>query len=197
MGSEMCIRDRSRVARGRRCAYEWGGRRPYRSPGGSVDPSDFADVLASVREFVREQVVPLEDEIEAGDEVPEKLREACKAMGLYGFAIPEEFGGIGLSMAEEVERFRAALPEPEPARVVVRPRALGDSGFTVEPDPEVEDAFVVRGDKPERWVRQTQFDNDEAVGFLADRLAKLGVEEELADPEQMPDSPELAQDPAS
>jgi acyl-CoA dehydrogenase len=68
-----------------------------------MDPSDFADVLASVREFVREQVVPLEDEIEAADEVPEKLREACKAMGLYGFAIPEEFGGIGLSMAEEVE----------------------------------------------------------------------------------------------
>ena len=87
---------------------------------------------------------------------------------------------VSFAMAEEVERFRAALPEPEPARVVVRPRALGDSGFTVEPDPEVEDAFVVRGDKPERWVRQTQFDNDEAVGFLADRLAKLGVEEELA-----------------
>jgi acyl-CoA dehydrogenase len=68
-----------------------------------VDPSDFADVLASVREFVREQVVPREDEIEEADEVPEPLREACKAMGLYGFAIPEEYGGIGLSMSEEVE----------------------------------------------------------------------------------------------
>jgi acyl-CoA dehydrogenase len=68
-----------------------------------VDPSDFADVLASVREFVREQVVPREDEIEEADEVPAELREACKAMGLYGFAIPESFGGIGLSMREEVE----------------------------------------------------------------------------------------------
>ncbi|GAA4802749.1 acyl-CoA dehydrogenase family protein [Actinomycetospora chlora] len=68
-----------------------------------MEASDFADVLSSVREFVREQVVPREDEIEAADEVPEKLREQCKAMGLYGFAIPEEFGGIGLSMAEEVE----------------------------------------------------------------------------------------------
>ncbi|MDT4976049.1 MAG: GTPase, partial [Pseudonocardiales bacterium] len=38
----------------------------------------------------------------------------------------------------------------------------------------------VRGDKPERWVRQTRFDNDEAVGYLADRLARLGVEAELA-----------------
>jgi acyl-CoA dehydrogenase len=68
-----------------------------------VDPSDFADVLASVREFVREQVVPREDEIEETDEVPTPLREACKAMGLYGFAIPEAYGGIGLSMREEVE----------------------------------------------------------------------------------------------
>jgi acyl-CoA dehydrogenase len=68
-----------------------------------VEAADFADVLSSVREFVRAQVVPLEDEIEAADEVPEKLREACKAMGLYGFAIPEAYGGIGLSMSEEVE----------------------------------------------------------------------------------------------
>lgn len=68
-----------------------------------MEASDFADVLSSVREFVRDEVVPREDEIETADEVPEKLRAQCKAMGLYGFAIPEEFGGIGLSMAEEVE----------------------------------------------------------------------------------------------
>ena len=42
------------------------------------------------------------------------------------------------------------------------------------------DGFVVRGVRPERWVRQTDFTNDEAVGFLADRLNRLGVEEELA-----------------
>jgi len=37
----------------------------------------------------------------------------------------------------------------------------------------------VRGVRPERWVRQTDFSNDEAVGYLADRLARLGVEDEL------------------
>jgi GTP-binding protein len=41
------------------------------------------------------------------------------------------------------------------------------------------DGWRVRGDKPERWVRQTDFSNDEAVGFLADRLNRLGVEERL------------------
>ena len=44
----------------------------------------------------------------------------------------------------------------------------------------------MRGSKPERWVRQTQFDNDEAVGYLADRLARLGVEQELAERGALP-----------
>ncbi len=88
---------------------------------------------------------------------------------------------LSFALARTVEEYRAEQPEQEPSRVVVRPKAVGgDADFTVEPDPEFEDAFVVRGDKPERWVRQTSFDNDEAVGFLGDRLAKIGVEEALA-----------------
>lgn len=87
---------------------------------------------------------------------------------------------LSFALAAEVERYRAELPEPEPARITIRPKAFGDTGFSVEPDPEVDGAFIVRGDKPQRWVRQTNFDNDEAVGYLADRLARLGVEEELA-----------------
>jgi len=57
-------------------------------------------------------------------------------------------------------------------------RAVDESGFTLE---ALDDGgYLVRGVKPERWVRQTNFDNDEAVGYLADRLARLGVEEALA-----------------
>ncbi len=43
-----------------------------------------------------------------------------------------------------------------------------------------EGAYFIRGEKPKRWVRQTDFSNEEAVGYLADRLARLGVEEALA-----------------
>jgi acyl-CoA dehydrogenase len=67
-----------------------------------MDESDFTDVLAAVREFVRERVVPLEARIDEKDEVPDSLRDACKSMGLYGFAIPEEYGGLGLPLAQEV-----------------------------------------------------------------------------------------------
>src|SRR5258705_12673261 len=47
-------------------------------------------------------------------------------------------------------------------------------------EPETDGTFVVHGPRPERWVRQTNFDNEEAVGYLADRLARLGVEDALA-----------------
>ena len=66
-----------------------------------------------------------------------------------------------------------------------RPRRADEGGsaleFTVERRElgNGEVFFEVRGVKPERWVMQTNFDNDEAVGYLADRLAKLGVEDEL------------------
>ncbi|GAA5152299.1 GTPase ObgE [Pseudonocardia eucalypti] len=96
---------------------------------------------------------------------------------------------LSFLMARRVAEYRAALPPPEPTRVVLHPEAVGEVPFTVSPDPEEEGAFLVRGEKPERWVRQTQFSNDEAVGFLADRLAKLGVEDALAEAGATPGAP--------
>lgn len=81
------------------------------------------------------------------------------------------------ALARMVEEHRAAAPVLEPTRIVLRPKAVDDSGFEIVQDRA--GVWVVRGSKPERWVRQTMFDNAEAVGFLADRLARLGVEEKL------------------
>ncbi|MEJ3749666.1 GTPase ObgE [Actinomycetes bacterium KLBMP 9797] len=81
------------------------------------------------------------------------------------------------ALAERVEAARAAAPVLEATRIVIRPTAVDDAGFTVTEEGGV---YVVRGPRPERWVRQTNFDNDEAVGFLADRLERLGVEDALA-----------------
>jgi GTP-binding protein len=100
---------------------------------------------------------------------------------LVSSASHEGLRGLAFAMAALVDGARARAPQAEPTRVVLRPRAVDDSGFTVvaEPVPGNGTRFRVRGDKPERWVRQTDFDNDEAVGYLADRLARLGVEEAL------------------
>jgi GTPase len=78
---------------------------------------------------------------------------------------------------EMISDYNAARPQIVPRRPVIRPVPVDDSGFSVEPDGQ--GGFVVTGVRPERWVGQTNFDNDEAVGYLADRLARLGVEEEL------------------
>ncbi|MFI0356205.1 acyl-CoA dehydrogenase family protein [Actinomadura sp. 9N407] len=67
-----------------------------------MDTQDFADVLAAVRDFVRDRVIPCEDEIEETDEIPEEIRQVAREMGLFGYALPEEYGGLGLSLSEEV-----------------------------------------------------------------------------------------------
>ncbi|MFK0160083.1 acyl-CoA dehydrogenase family protein [Streptomyces sp. NPDC090493] len=66
-----------------------------------MDAADFSAVLSEVRRFVRERVMPLEAEIDEKDEMPADIREAARKMGLFGFALPEEYGGLGLSMYEE------------------------------------------------------------------------------------------------
>ncbi|MET9619159.1 MULTISPECIES: GTPase ObgE [unclassified Streptomyces] len=85
---------------------------------------------------------------------------------------------LSFALAGIVAEARAAKPKEEATRIVIRPKAVDDAGFTVTYE-ESEDLYRVRGEKPERWVRQTDFNNDEAVGYLADRLNRLGVEDQL------------------
>jgi GTP-binding protein len=117
-----------------------------------------------------------------GRELAEMVRPDLEARGLRVFDVSavsrEGLRALMFAMAEAVEEHRKSAPPPERTRIVLRPMAVNDSGFTIEQDDE--GVYVVRGSKPERWVRQTNFDNDEAVGYLADRLARLGVEDALA-----------------
>ncbi|WP_432955158.1 GTPase ObgE [Micromonospora haikouensis] len=117
-----------------------------------------------------------------GRDLAEIVRADLEARGLQVFEVSaathEGLKELMFAMAELVEKARAAAPPAEPTRIVLRPRAVDDTGFTIEAEPD--GSFTVRGDRPERWVRQTNFDNDEAVGYLADRLARLGVEDKLA-----------------
>jgi GTP-binding protein len=86
---------------------------------------------------------------------------------------------LGYLIGDVVARARAAAPPPEPTRQVIRPAPAGGPEFEVVALGG--NSFAVRGDKPRRWVLQTDFGNEEAVGFLADRLARLGVEQALTE----------------
>ncbi len=68
-----------------------------------VTDQDFQEILAQTRHFVRTAVVPREQEILADDRVPDDLREQAEKMGLFGYAIPQEWGGLGLNLAQDVE----------------------------------------------------------------------------------------------
>jgi GTP-binding protein len=110
------------------------------------------------------------------------VRPDVAARGWPVFAVSavshEGLRELTFALADLVARYRESVPLVEPTRTVLRPRPVDDAGFTVEA--QADGSFVVRGARPERWVRQTNFDNDEAVGYLADRLARLGVEDALA-----------------
>ncbi|HWS58093.1 MAG TPA: GTPase ObgE, partial [Actinotalea sp.] len=117
-------------------------------------------------------------------ELADLVRPELEARGLRVFEISaashEGLRPLTFALAEMVGQVREAARLVEPARIVLRPKAVDDAGFTVTRHDDADRTwFQVRGTKPERWVRQTQFSNDEAVGYLADRLARLGVEERL------------------
>jgi len=118
-------------------------------------------------------------------ELAELVRPELEARGLPVYLVSsashEGLRELAFAMARMVEQARAAR-RAEPARRVLRPAAVDDAGFVVETERTASGIrFRVLGARPVRWMRQTDFSNDEAVGYLADRLARLGVEDALAE----------------
>ena len=113
-------------------------------------------------------------------ELAEMVTASLEARGLRVFSIStashEGLRQLTFAMAEVVAAHRASAPPPEATRIVLRPKAHGESGFVVKREGE---AFRIVGERPQRWVRQTDFGNDEAVRYLGERLARLGVEDAL------------------
>jgi len=87
---------------------------------------------------------------------------------------------LSFALASIVAEHRAAQADtPKPERVVIRPQGA-EQDFSVRVEGGTYGpVYRILGAKPLRWVQQTDFQNDEAVGYLADRLEKLGVEDEL------------------
>ncbi|MFI5804603.1 GTPase ObgE [Streptomyces sp. NPDC051561] len=121
-------------------------------------------------------------DIPDGQDLADMIRPDLEARGYKVFEVSAVsrtgLKELSFALAQGIAKMRARKPQEEATRVVIRPKAVDDSGFTVTKD-EVDNVYRVRGEKPERWVQQTDFSNDEAVGYLADRLSRLGVETQL------------------
>jgi GTP-binding protein len=118
-------------------------------------------------------------------DLADMVRPEFEARGFRVFEISavahEGLRELSYALAELVDkgRRRAALTEVPPV-IMLRPRAVDDAGFEIRVEGGSHgNIYRILGAKPERWVEQTDFNNDEAVGYLADRLAKLGVEDQL------------------
>ena len=121
--------------------------------------------------------IDIPDARELADLVVADLR----ARGLRVFEISTKSGeglqALTFAMADAGRAAPGLMPAPAPRRIVLRPRSVDKGGeFTVSQEGEL---WRVRGEKPERWVRQTDFGNTEAVGYLADRLNRIGIEDRL------------------
>ncbi|WP_173924064.1 GTPase ObgE [Agromyces sp. Marseille-P2726] len=134
----------------------------------------------------RPQLVALNKvDVPEARELAEFVKPEFEARGYRVFEIStvshEGLRQLGYALGELVDQARAeAAAAPAPPRIVMRPKPVDDAEFTVRAEGgSYGTIYRVLGRKPERWVAQTDFANDEAVGFLADRLARLGVEDEL------------------
>ena len=121
-----------------------------------------------------------------GQDMSDMVRSELEAAGYRTFEVSavsrKGLRELSFAMAELVkeERERRSQIEDVPVRQVIRPIAVDVAGFDIVREETIEGPiYRVLGSKPQRWVLQTDFSNDEAVGYLADRLERLGVEEQL------------------
>jgi GTP-binding protein len=134
-----------------------------------------------------------------GREMVDLVIDDITALGWKVFPVSasshEGLRELMFAMAGIVAARRAEQPVQETTRIVLRPASVsGGTEFTVK---ETGEGWRVRGEKPERWIRQTDFGNEEAVGFLADRLNRLGVERRLVELGAVEGDPVLIGDPAN
>ena len=127
-------------------------------------------------------------DVPEGRDLADLVEPELEARGLtvhkVSAASTEGLRDLAFTMAAVIAAARAAAPPAEPTRLVLRPQPVAGPEFQVVGIGE--NSFRIVGDKPRRWILQTDFANDEAVGYLADRLAKIGIEQSLVDAGAMP-----------
>lgn len=158
---------------------------PARDPVSDLDAIE-AELAAYGGLEDRQRLVALNKvDVPDGRELAEMVAPELRARGLAVFLVSASSGEglkeLTYAMSRIVAAKRTARPAVVSVPVLVKPRVPTGPQFTIARESDGQGGFLwhVRGDKPERWVRQTDFTNGEAVGYLADRLNKIGIEDEL------------------
>ena len=109
------------------------------------DPETLEALLDSVRRFVRERLVPAEEEVAEADEIPAAIVQEMRELGLFGLTIPEEYGGLGLTMEEEVRvLFELCQTSPAFRSVIGTTVGIGSQGILMDGTPEQQAEWLPR-----------------------------------------------------
>jgi GTP-binding protein len=161
---------------------------PGRDPGTDLDVIEAelaaydgqADVVMAGRpRIVVLNKIDVPDARDLAEIVAPDLASRGWSVHLVSAATGEGLRELAFALGALIDHERQAAPEAQPTRLVIRPEPAAGADFELVRTGE--NSFRVVGARPRRWITQTDFSNDEAVGYLADRLAKLGIEQALAE----------------
>lgn len=111
----------------------------------SVDKETFDQIRDAVSRFVRDTLIPNETRVEAEDQIPEEILNDMKSMGLFGLTIPEEYGGLGLGMEEEVRiLFEIGRAAPAYRSAFATTIGIGSQGIVMDGTPEQKQKYLPR-----------------------------------------------------
>ena len=100
----------------------------------ALDEATLGQLRETVRRFVSERLIPLEAQVAEDDVVPESVVEEMRALGLFGLSIPEAYGGLGLSMFDEVQiAFEFGRTSPAFRSVIGTNNGIGSESSSMEP----------------------------------------------------------------
>ena len=99
----------------------------------AMDADTFKQLLDTVERFVREKLVPAEARIAEEDRIPDEIRQGMRELGLFGLTVPPEYGGVGLTMSEEVRLF-FVLGQTSPAirSIMGTNNGIGSQGIVLD-----------------------------------------------------------------
>ena len=99
----------------------------------ALDPDTLEQLVATVRRFVDERLIPLEAEVDRDDRVPDAIVAEMRELGLFGLTIPEEYGGLGLTTSEEVRvAFELGRTSPAFRSVIGTNIGIGSQGLVMD-----------------------------------------------------------------
>ena len=99
----------------------------------ALDPKTLDQLRDTVRRFVREQLIPLEHQVADDDAIPESVMNQMRELGLFGLTIPTEYGGLGLTMSEEVQIvFELSRTSPAFRSVIGTNNGIGSQAIVID-----------------------------------------------------------------